>query len=368
MVAGRVPFLSLDLATAEVRPELELAVSRVVTSGNYIGGPEVDAFESEFAAFVGAKYCVGVGNGLDAITLSLLAHGLQRGDEVLVPSNTFIATWLAVTHAGGVPVPVQPDFGTYVVTPEACERAITPRTRAICPVHLYGMPVEVPAFRELCARRGLFLVEDAAQAHGASLGGTLVGGFGTTATWSFYPGKNLGAFGDAGAVTTDDKEVAASLRQLRNYGSTEKYVHETVGFNSRLDPIQAAVLRVKLAHLPLWNERRRVIAARYLAELSDLALQLPAIPNGRESSWHLFVVRTSRRDELRKHLKDDGIDSIIHYPQPPHRQAAYAGGFKGAFELEETVRAANEVLSLPMGPHLSIDQQARVIASIRAFF
>jgi dTDP-4-amino-4,6-dideoxygalactose transaminase len=362
-----VPFLSLKDATAELRSELDDAIARVLSSGHYIGGPEVEGFEAEFAQYVGARHCVGVANGLDAITLSLLAHGLKPGDEVLAPSNTFIATWLGATHGGGVPRPVEPDFATHVVTPEAVRRAITPRTRAVVPVHLYGTPVDVPALKQLCAEQGLLLLEDAAQAHGAKVGATRIGGFGTTATWSFYPGKNLGALGDAGAITTDDDAVAARLRLLRNYGSTVKYVHEVVGFNSRLDPLQAAVLRVKLKHLDAWNERRQVIAARYLKELAGLdGLRLPVVPAGRTSSWHLFVVRTPRRDALRTHLEADGIGTIIHYPIPPHLQQAYPDA--GSDSLRETETAAREVLSLPIGPHFSAEAIGHVIESVRRFF
>lgn len=369
MLPVQVPFLSLADATRELKPDIDAALQRVAASGHYIGGPEVEAFEAEFAAFVGAKHCVGVANGLDAITLSLLAQGLQPGDEVLVPSNTFIATWLGVTHAGGTPVPVEPDFATHVVTPEALERAITPRTRAVCPVHLYGLPVDLPAIRRLCAERGLLLVDDAAQAHGATVGTTRVGGFGCTSTWSFYPGKNLGALGDAGAVTTDDAEVAERLRLLRNYGSSVKYVHDVVGYNSRLDPMQAAVLRVKLRHLEAWNARRQEVAALYQRELAGVGdLRLPVVPAGRSSSWHLYVVRTARRDALRAHLEAAGIGTLIHYPVPPHLQKAYAGAGLDPARFRETERAAAEVMSIPMGPHLGLEAAGRVVEAVRAFF
>ena len=362
-----IPFLSLADATAELRAELDAAIARVLSSGHYIGGPEVEAFETEFAEYVGAKHCVGVGNGLDALTMSLLAMGVNPGDEVLVPSNTFIATWLGATHARAVPAPVEPDFATHVISPEACARALTPKTRALLPVHLYGLPVDVAGFQRLAKERGLLLLEDAAQAHGATVNGVRVGGCGTTATWSFYPGKNLGALGDAGAITTDDAELAKRLRLLRNYGSTEKYVHDAVGFNSRLDPIQAAVLRVKLKHLDAWNARRAAVAQRYLTELAGVGdLRLPVVPAGRTSSWHLFVVRTAKRDALRAHLERDGIGTLIHYPIPPHEQRAYAGQVPLA--LHETGLEAKQLLSLPIGPHLSLDDAGRVAASIRAFF
>ncbi len=362
-----IPFLSLSDATSELRAELDEALARVLSSGWYIGGPEVEAFESEFATWVGARHCIGVANGLDALTLSLLAHGVQPGDEVLVPSNTFIATWLGASHARATPRPVEPDFATHVVTAESFARALTPATRALLPVHLYGVPADVPALRQLADERGLVLVEDAAQAHGATLGGTRIGGFGTTATWSFYPGKNLGALGDAGAITTDDDEVASWLRRLRNYGSSEKYVHELLGFNSRLDPVQAAVLRVKLRHLDAWNARRQALAQHYLQGLRGVGdLQLPELPPGATSSWHLFVVRTARRDALRAHLDAAGIGTLVHYPIPPHRQQAYAGAHPEP--LADTERAAQEVLSLPIGPHLTADHAGQVIDAVRRFF
>lgn len=369
MRADAVPFLSLQASTAELRGELDEAIARVLSSGHYIGGPEVEAFEAEYAQFVGARHCIGVANGLDAITLSLLAHGCRPGDEVLVPSNTFVATWLGASHAGGIPVPVEPDWRTNVLDASALDAALTPRTRFVLPVHLYGLPVDLPAFIEVCRARGLVLIDDAAQAHGARVGPTRVGGFGVTSTWSFYPGKNLGALGDAGAVTTDDEEVADRLRRLRNYGSRVKYVHELVGFNSRLDPLQAALLRVKLRHLVEWNRRRETIAALYLSALQGVeGLQLPFVPEGRASSWHLFVVRTPRRDALQQHLERAGIGTIIHYPMPPHLQQAYASRDFSAFRLGATAQAAQEVLSLPIGPHLSHDDANRVVDAVRAFF
>lgn len=364
-----VPFLSLQAATEELRREIDEAISRVVGSGHYIGGPEVESFEAEFAGFVGARHCIGVGNGLDALTLALLAHGVGPGDEVLVPSNTFIATWLGATHARATPIPVQPDFETHVVTPEGMAAAITPRTRALLPVHLYGLPVDMPGFRQLASERGLTLVDDAAQAHGASVAGTPIGGFGNTTTWSFYPGKNLGALGDAGAVTTDDDGIASQLRRMRNYGSSTKYVHECLGFNSRLDPIQAAVLRVKLRHLAAWNDRRRNLASLYLEGLRGIGdLRLPTEPIGRKHVFHLFVVRTSRRDALRGFLEREGIGTLTHYPRPAHLQEAYAEAKIDHNALVETTKNSEEVVSLPMGPHLTANAVAQVIQTIVRFF
>lgn len=367
MTHGSIPFLALKDAYLELRAELDAAIARVLQSGQYILGGEVEDFEHEYAQYVGAKHCIGVGNGLDAITLSLVAHGIGPGDEVLVPSNTFIATWLGVTHAGATPIPVEPDWGTYVVDAARLEAAITPRTRAVIPVHLYGLPVDMPAIRELCRRRSLVLVDDAAQAHGAAIEGTPIGGFGTTTTWSFYPGKNLGAFGDAGAITTDDDTIAASLRRLRNYGSSEKYIHDERGFNTRLDPLQAAVLRVKLKHLDSWNGRRQRVADRYAAALGNLPdIRLSLVPAGRRHVFHLFVVRTARRDALRAKLEAAGISTLIHYPRPPHLQLAYADS--GPFpEMRETVRAAQEVLSLPIGPQLSDEHTDAIAAAVREF-
>ncbi len=364
-----IPFLSLQAATAELRPELDEAVSRVLSSGHYIGGPEVEAFEAEFAAYVGARHCIGVGNGLDALTLSLIAHGVEPRSEVLVPSNTFIATWLGATHAGCVPVPVEPDFGTHLVTVDQFDRALTPRTRACMPVHLYGLAADMPGLTQWSKARGLTLIDDAAQAHGAAVGARRIGAFESTTTWSFYPGKNLGALGDAGAITTQDDGVAARLRQLRNYGSSEKYVHDVTGYNSRLDPIQAAVLRVKLRHLDEWNARRQKIAAHYDAALSGVGdLRLPVVPRGHTHVHHLYVVRTSRRDALRAHLEARGIGTIIHYPTPPHLQGAYATARIDRAAFEETARAAAEVLSLPIGPHLSGEQAALVTQAVREYF
>lgn len=363
-----VPFLSLKQATGELRAEVDAAIARVVESGHYIGGPEVAAFEREFAEHVGAKHCIGVGNGLDAITLALIGHGIGAGDRVLVPSNTFIATWLGASHAGAIPVPIEPDWRSHVLSADAVSRALT-GVRACIPVHLYGLPVDMPAFKKLSAERGVVLVDDAAQAHGAAVGSTKVGGFGSTSTWSFYPGKNLGALGDAGAVTTDDDVVAERIRRLRNYGSQVKYDHEMLGFNSRLDPIQAAVLRVKLRHLDAWNARRRQRAAEYDVGLTGVGdLQLPFTPAGRTHAFHLYVVRTSRRDELRAHLEKAGIGTIVHYPKPPHQQPAYVHLSLPPEQLSETAKAAQEVLSLPMGPQLSAEQADKVVVAIRSFF
>jgi dTDP-4-amino-4,6-dideoxygalactose transaminase len=319
----KVPFLDLAAPYAELREDIDAATARAVASGWYILGPEVARFETDFAAFCGAAEAVGVGNGLDALILALRAAEIGAGDEVIVPSNTFVATWLAVTEVGARPVPVEPDPATCNIDPDRIEAAITPRTRAILPVHLYGQPADLDPILEIATRHGVRVIEDAAQAHGARYRGRRIGAHGDMTCWSFYPGKNLGAMGDAGGITTDDPALAERLRMLRNYGSREKYVNEVAGLNSRLDPIQAAILGVKLARLDAWTERRRAIAARYLEGLADTGLILPHVPDFADPVWHLFVVRHPARDAVQAGLAAAGIDTLIHYPIPPHAQQAY---------------------------------------------
>lgn len=335
-----------------MKPQIDAAVARVFESGWYILGPEVEAFEAEWAAYCGTKFAVGLANGLDALTLALRALEIGPDDEVIVPSNTYIATWLAVSGVGAMPVPVEPDPSTHNIDPRLIEAAITPRTRAVLPVHLYGQPADLHPILEVAKRYGLRVIEDAAQAHGAAYKGRRLGGHGDIVCWSFYPGKNLGALGDAGAITTNDADLAARVAMLRNYGSREKYVNEVAGVNSRLDPVQAAVLRVKLKVLDDWTERRRAIAAQYLEGLKDSGLILPHVPAWAAPVWHLFVVRTKARDEVKAQLTKAGIGTLIHYPIPPHLQGAYADmGFEAeAFPIAR--RLAQEVLSLPMGPQL----------------
>lgn len=355
-----IPFLDLGAAYRELQSELEPALLAALRSGWYIGGTEVESFERAFAAYTETAHCVGVANGLDALVLSLRALGVGPGDEVIVPSNTFIATWLAVSQCGARVVPVEPIPGTSNIDPAGVEAAMTPRTKVIVPVHLYGQPADLDPILALARQHGLRVLEDAAQAHGAHYKGKRIGGHGDLVTWSFYPGKNLGALGDAGAVTTDDAELAERIRMLRNYGSREKYVHEVAGYNSRLDPVQAAALRVKLAHLDEWNARREALAERYLAGLAGCGLGLPEVPAWADPVWHLFVVRHPRRDDLQRALNVAGIGNLIHYPTPPHRQQAYAGLFAAdAFPVAN--RLAAEVLSLPMGPQLTAGEVDRVI-------
>jgi dTDP-4-amino-4,6-dideoxygalactose transaminase len=363
---NKIPFLDVPAAYAELEEELDAAARRVMASGQFILGPDVAAFEAEFAAYCGTRHAIGVGSGLDALRLILLAYDLEPGDEVIVPSNTFIATWLAVSQAGATPVPVEPDAATYNITAAAVEAAITPRTKAIMPVHLYGQPADMDALVALGRDRGIPVIEDAAQAQGARYAGRRAGGLGDAAGFSFYPGKNLGALGDAGAITTDDDALADRVRLLRNYGSKVKYQHEVPGLNSRLDSLQAAFLRVKLRRLDEWNERRRAVAARYLEQLAGVDdLVLPSVLAGTEPVWHLFVVRHPRRDALQAQLDEAGVGTIIHYPIPPHLTGAYAAAFDGA-ALPVAEQLGDEVLSLPMGPHLPLEDADRVTAAVRA--
>jgi len=349
-----IPFLDLHAAYLELKPEIDEAIARVLDSGWYILGEEVEAFESEWANYCEAKYAVGVGNGLDALHLALLALEVGPGDEVIVPSNTYIATWLAVSQCGAVPVPVEPDERTYNIDPERIEAAITSRTKVILPVHLYGQPADLDPILSLAQKHGLRVLEDAAQAHGARYKGKRIGSHSDVVAWSFYPGKNLGAMGDGGAITTNDPLIADRIRVLRNYGSREKYVHEVQGVNSRLDPIQAAIMRVKLKVLDEWNDRRRAIAEKYYTVLAGLADKktLPLVPDYADPVWHLFVIRCANRDQLQAKLTEAGIGTMIHYPIPGHRQTAYSAlrFDKGSFPVSEMI--ANEVISLPIGPHL----------------
>ena len=361
----RVPFNDLRAGYLELKDEIDAAVHRVLDSGWYILGPEVEAFESEFAQYCETRHAIGVANGLDALQLALRAMDVGAGDEVIVPSNTYIATWLAVSQCGATPVPVEPVEGTHNLDPSRIAAALTKRTKVILPVHLYGQPADLDPILALAREHGLRVLEDAAQAHGARYRGRRIGSHGDAVAWSFYPGKNLGAFGDGGAVTTNDPAIAERLRLLRNYGSSAKYVHAAQGFNSRLDPVQAAALRVKLKHLDAWNTRRRALAAQYMEGLEDTGVQLPAVPAWSEPAWHLFVVRHPRRDALQRHLDAAGIGTLVHYPIPPHEQQAYASARfdAGAFPLAS--RLAREVLSLPIGPHLDSAGVARVIDAIR---
>lgn len=360
-----IPFLDLGAAYQELKATIDTAVNRVLSSSYYILGPELAAFEEEYARFVGAGDCVGVANGLDALVLSLRALGVGPGDEVIVPGHTFVATWLAVSQVGAKPVPVDAEAGGFGIDVQQIQAAITPRTRAIMPVHLYGHPTDLDPIYEIARKAGLAVVEDAAQAHGARYRGDRIGARGDLACWSFYPGKNLGAFGDAGAITTSDPALAARLRSLRNYGSAEKYVHTERGVNSRMDEIQAAVLRAKLPSLDAWNARRSSIAALYLDGLAGAGVSLPRVANWAEPVWHLFVVEVEDRARLQDELKARGVATLIHYPTACHRQKAYEEEF-GDLSLPRSEGLARNVLSLPIGPHLSLDDAARVVDAVRA--
>lgn len=364
----KIPFLDMKSPYRELKNELDAAYQRVMDSGWYILGKEVEAFEQEFAQYCGSQFCIGVGNGLEALHLILRAYGIGEGDEVIVPSNTYIATWLAVSYAGATPVPVEPDPRTYNLDPRCVESAITPRTRAILPVHLYGQTADMDPLMELADKYDLNVIEDAAQAQGARYKERISGALGHAAGFSFYPGKNLGALGDAGAVTTNDDKLADQVRTLRNYGSKVKYYNDMKGYNSRLDEMQAAFLRVKLKHLDEWNKRRENIADIYLEALANLPdLTLPHVPEWASPVWHIFPIRHTKRDDLQKYLKSKGVDTLIHYPVPPHLSGAYAdlGMQQGTFPIAEAI--ASTELSLPMGPHLHVEDAKYVVDLIREF-
>jgi len=360
-----IPFLDLQQINARHADELNAALQRVVHSGWYVLGEETAELERAFARYCGVPHCIGVANGLEALQLILLAYGIGAGDEVIVPSHTFIATWLAVSHTGAKPVPVEPEPHHYTLDPERIERAITSRTRAIIPVHLYGHPADMDAIQAVAKRHGLRVIEDAAQAHGARLRGRAVGGLGDAAAFSFYPGKNLGALGDGGAITTHDDRLNETLRKLRNYGSSRKYQHDLMGLNSRLDEAQSAVLRVKLRHLDEDNRVRCKIAQQYCALLQGTSVELPTVHEEAESVWHLFVVRSQQRDALQAYLQQHGVGTLVHYPTACHRQLAYQHVSWPSLPLAE--QYAREVISLPMSPLLRTEDVQAVAAAIRGF-
>ncbi|AIJ49098.1 DegT/DnrJ/EryC1/StrS family aminotransferase [Comamonas sp. Z1] len=363
------PFLDLQAINAQYRAELIAACTRVIDSGWYIGGKELSQFEQEFSAYCGSGHCIGVANGLDALILTLRAWlemgRLQPGDEVIVPANTYIASILAISANGLTPVLVEPNAASFNLCPVNARAAITNKTRVILPVHLYGQLADMPAIMTLAHEYGLLVLEDAAQAHGAAIGGKKAGSWGDAAGFSFYPGKNLGALGDAGAITTHDADLAQTLRALRNYGSHEKYKNLFKGVNSRLDEIQAAMLRIKLQHLELETQNRRMIARVYLENIRNPAVQLPQLTSDEQHVWHLFVVRTSQRDALQKYLAEQGIQTLVHYPIPPHQQQAYQEWNARSYPLTEGLH--QEVISLPMGPTLSQLEALRVVAAVNDF-
>lgn len=356
-----IPFLDLKEINAQYRNELIEACTRVIDSGWYIAGNELETFEQEFSAYCGTKHAIGVANGLDALILTLRAWNelgkLKEGDEVIVPSNTYIASILAISANNLTPVLVEPDLATYNLCPQKTEQAITNKTRVLLPVHLYGQIANMPAIMDIAKKHDLLVLEDSAQAHGASIDGKRVGNWGDASGFSFYPGKNLGALGDAGAVTTNDDELANTLRALRNYGSHEKYKNLYQGVNSRLDEIQAAMLSVKLKHLNTEIVRRREVANAYIKGINNTLITLPINDNAIEVThyenhvWHVFVIRCEQREALQKHLLDNGIQTLIHYPIPPHKQEAYKGWAELDYPVSELIH--EQVISLPLGPTIT---------------
>lgn len=364
-----VPFLDLKAINAAHRDELIDACARVIDSGWYIAGNELSKFEAGFAEYCGSSHCIGVANGLDALTLTLRAWKelgkLKEGDEVIVPANTYIASILAITENRLIPVLVEPDEASFNLCPRKAEAAVTPKTRVILAVHLYGQLADMPALMDVAARHQLLVLEDSAQAHGASIGGRKAGNWGDASGFSFYPGKNLGALGDAGAITTSDEELAQTLRALRNYGSHERYKNIYQGVNSRLDEMQAAMLSVKLQYLDEQTTRRHQIARLYLQGIDNPAISLPSLHHVEQHVWHLFVIRSRERDALQKHLTACGVQTLIHYPVPPHQQPAYAHWNLQSYPLTEKIHG--EVLSLPMGPSLSNVSVQRVVDACNGF-
>ena len=363
-----IPLVDLKAQYATIKPEIQAAIGEVLDSAQFINGPAVADFERRFAEFCGAGFAVGVGNGTDALTLALKALGVGDGDEVITAVNTFIATAEAIVAVGAAPVFVDVDPLHFNMTPEGFSAAITPRTKAVIPVHLYGQTAPIAEIVDIAKRRSIKVVEDAAQAHGAEYNGRRAGSWGDAATFSFYPAKNLGAYGDAGAVVTNSEDVAARARMLRDHGRTDKYLHEYIGVNSRLDTLQAAVLGAKLAHMEEWNAARRAIAAKYDAALSEFAwLTLPAeIASGRHI-YHLYVIQCARREELRRCLSDNGIGVGIHYPVPLHLQPAFRSLGYGAGDFPAAERLADSILSIPMYPEMTAAQQQRIVETIGAF-
>lgn len=370
-----IPFLDLKAINSQYREALVEAASRVIDSGWYIQGAEVKAFEQEFAAYCGTKHCIGVANGLDALTLTLRAWKelglLAEGDEVIVPANTYIASILAITENRLVPVLVEPDISTYNICPINLEAAITTKTRVILPVHLYGQMVDMPAIMRIAERYNMLVLEDSAQAHGASINGIKAGNWGHASGFSFYPGKNLGALGDAGAITTNDDELASTLRALGNYGSHKKYENLYKGVNSRLDEMQAAILRVKLRYLDTEIAQRRKVAAAYITGITDPAITLPIqhstfnIEHYESHVWHLFVIRSKQRDMLQRYLAENKIQTLIHYPIPPHLQVAYEASKLGMHPITENIH--KEVISLPMSPVILQDDMDLIIETLNRF-
>jgi dTDP-4-amino-4,6-dideoxygalactose transaminase len=359
-----INFLNLRKIHESIFDELNDAFQRVIASGTYILGQEVEHFEREFSDYCGSSYAIGVANGLDALHLILRALEVGPADEVIVPADTFIATWLAVSYTGARIIPVEVD-SNHNIDASRIETAISPRTKAIIAVHLYGMPADMDEICAVAERHNIALIEDAAQAHGATYKGRRCGSIGRAAAFSFYPGKNLGAVGDGGCVTTSDAMLAEKIKRLRNYGSKQKYRHDVIGYNSRLDELQAALLRVKLRHLDRWNANRETLAKHYISELSGLNVRLPSLLEDRQSSWHLFVIETESRDFIADRLNREGIQTGIHYPTPPHLQPAYQHLDFSFFDLSATEARSENLLSLPICPVMSIAEARQVVSSVK---
>ncbi len=360
-----IKFLDLQKINARYRDELANAARGVIDSGWYILGREVGQFEEEFAAYCAVRHCIGVGNGLEALTLIIRGYGIGEGDEVIVPANTYIASILAVSYNRAIPVLVEPDIETYNLDPALIEERVTPHTKAIMAVHLYGQVADMEPVRAVARKHNLKVIEDCAQSHGAVYGNGKSGALGDAAGFSFYPGKNLGALGDGGAVLTDDDELADRVRAMRNYGSQEKYYNRYKGVNSRLDEMQAALLNVKLPYLDEENGKRRGVARHYLANIRNPRVILPGVGSEQSHVWHLFVVRTEQRNRLQEHLTENDIQTLIHYPVPPHKQEAYREWNHLSFPVSEKIH--REVLSLPMSPVLTVEEQEAVVDAVNRF-
>ena len=361
----KIPFFDIDVTYRELKPEIDEAIQRVLNSGSYILGKEVEAFEREFAEYCGAKYCIGVSNGVDALHLILRAWEIGEGDEVLVPAHTFIATWLAVSNTGAKPIPVDIDKNTYNINPKLIEQAITSKTKAIIPVHLYGQSADMDSILSIAHKYGIRVIEDAAQAQGAKYKKMKCGNIGDAAAFSFYPAKNLGAFGDAGAVTTNDMSLTENIKMLQNYGSKEKYIHTKLGFNNRLDELQAAILRVKLKFLDDWNSRREIIANYYLNGLNGIdEYKLPFVPEWADPVWHLFVIKTHQRDVIQEYLQNKNIQTAIHYPHLPYKNI-----FTNSSKVSPIANNfTNECLSLPiLLSDINKEKTSIVINALRRF-
>lgn len=358
-----IPFLDFSAMHEPIKTDLNDSLKNIIETNSYIAGNNLEKFEKEFADYCNSKFCAGVGNGLDAIHLLLKAYGIKSGDEVLVPSHTFIATWLAVSHCGAKPVSVDININDYNIDEQKIESKITKNTKAIIVVHLYGRPAAMDEINELANKYNLIIIEDAAQAHGAIYKKKITGSLGNAAAFSFYPGKNLGALGDGGAIVTNDEKIYNYVKEFRNYGSKVKYIHDKIGFNSRLDEIQAAFLSIKLKNIDSWNKQRSEIASSYIEKLSNVSfLKLPIITEDRSSSWHLFVIRLKKRDQLQKYLKERGVQTLIHYPVPPEKQKCY---YKKNKDIADLI--SKEILSLPIYPGLSESNINYISNCIREF-